>query len=791
MQNTYIIYKFLTMKILKISTITVAVLVAVFIIIACIFPPIAKNYINKHSKELIGRQINIKGLYINIFTGYARITDFQLLEANDLDTFVSFDTLSVDMSLHRLLANEVRINHISLTNPSVKVLQQGSEFNFDDLLALGSTDTLSADSPAAQPVASSTLQSPASDSLSPASPATTSANPLAIALYNISIQGGHILYKDLERNSVWQMENFGLQIPGVYFSGQNTDVGIALNFNDGGHLQTAIQYNMEAGNYLLDIDLTNFSIAPIQPYLTDFTRISTIGGILNTHLNIEGNAEHVTELVVRGNLGINHLSLADASHKEVLATDSIYIDMETINPGKAIFHFNTIAVNGIKTGFELRKDGNTMSDLFPETPEDTVRGAAEQTPAAGPQTTATAPDFKVSTFRINNSLFTFKDQTLRHPFTFSLENINLVADQLSLTQENKAKVSSTLKNGGTIIFNYEGKLDDLSNTDILLSINNLDLKTFTPYSMQYFGYPLQKGILSFSSVNNIRKSMLDGRNNLNIAKCEVGNKHKDPKPDYNIPLKTALYLIKDKDDLIRMDLPVKGDINSPEFSYRKIIFKTLTNLLVKVAVSPVNFLANSLGFSPEKLKNLPFEAVQNDFTPEQLTQINQLAEIIKAKPEMTLLLEQFVNVQQSKVQLADFYVKRNYYLQQHPEKSQTTLLPIDYSKIMEIDTKDIQFLNYVGTQVSEDKKTAYLDDQLLSLADSTQLNQLPHQLMDRRNQVLKEYLLRQEVPEKCIRISTATAEKLVAYKGKNQYTIGLVFAGDEPDPELIAEETEN
>ena len=29
------------------------------------------------------------------------------------------------------------------------------------------------------------------------------------------------------------MENFGLQIPGVYFSGQNTDVGIALNFNDG------------------------------------------------------------------------------------------------------------------------------------------------------------------------------------------------------------------------------------------------------------------------------------------------------------------------------------------------------------------------------------------------------------------------------------------------------------------------------------------------------------------------------------------------------------------------------
>lgn len=791
MSDTCIIYKFLTMKILKISTITVVVLIAVLILAACIFPPIAKNYINKHSKELIGRQVNVKGLYINIFTGYVRITDFQLLEADDRATFVSFDTLSVDMSLYRLLAHEVRINHISLTNPSINVLQQGSRFNFDDLLALGATDTLSAGSSVTtQPADSSTSLSSVPDSILPASPANIPAKALAIALYNISIQGGHILYKDTERNSVWQMENFGLQIPGVYFSGQNTDVGIALNFNDGGHLQTAIQYNMEAGNYLLDIDLTNFSIAPIQPYLTDFAQISAIGGLLNTHLNIEGNAEHVTELVIRGNLGINQLSLADANHKEVFATDSIYIDMETINPGKSIFHFNTIAVNGIKTGFELREDGDTMSDLLKQTPDDSVRVTTEPAPVAETQSTAPAPDFKVNTLRINNSLFTFKDQTLRQPFTFSLENISLVADELSLERENKAKISSTLKNGGTIMFNYEGKLSDISNTDILLSIKNLDLQTFTPYSMQYFGYPLEKGILSFSSVNNIRENILDGRNNLNIAECEVGNKHKDPKPDYNIPLKTALYLIKDKNDLIQMALPVKGDINSPEFSYRKIIFKTLTNLLVKVAVSPVNFLANSLGFSSDKLKNLPFEAVQNDFTPEQLIQINQLAEIIKAKPEMTLQLEQFVDVQQSKVQLAGFYVKRNYYLQQHPEKSQATLLPIDYSKIAETDTKDIQFLNYVNTQVSEDKKTAYLDDQLLSLADSTQLHQLTNQLMDRRNQLLKEYLIRQEVPEACIRISTATAEKLVTYKGANQYTVNLLFAGDEPDPELIAEETE-
>lgn len=774
------------MKAIKPIIITLSSLIILLVIIALITPPIAKNYIVKHSKELIGRQINMQGLYLNLFTGYARITGFELLEKDDQNTFVAFDTLSVDMSLYRLLANEVRINHINLINPNIRLIQNDSEFNFDDLLALGQTDTLTSSAapinpiPVATDTVSSAVATP--DTLSAPSPS----KGMAIALYNITIAGGHIQYKDIPRNSVWQMENFGLQIPGVYFSGQNTDVGIALNFNDGGHLQTAIQYNMEAGSYVLDIDLTNFSIAPLRPYLVDFLNINSIDGILDTHLNIEGNAKHVTELTVRGDIGLRGLALADNQNQRVFATDSILIDMEQINPGKSIFHFNTIAINGIQTAFNMRKDGSTITDLLKSEPEAAPTATPEIEVQKEDATPAPAPDFKINTFRINNSLFTFNDHTLHTPFSFSLENIQMLADNLTLDGKNKAKINSTLKNGGTITFNYEGELADFSNTDLLLSIKNLDLKVFTPYSLQYFGYPLQKGILSFSSVNNIRENMLDGRNNLNIAKCEVSNKQKDPKPEYNIPLKTALYLIKDVNDRIKMDLPVQGDINSPEFSYKKIIFKTLTNLLVKVAVSPVSFLANSLGFSSDKLKNLPFEAVQNDFTPEQLTQINQLSEIIKAKPEMTLVMEQFVNRQQSKIGLAQFFVKRNYYLQQHPEKTPETLLPIDFNIIIETDTKDIHFQTWVNNQVSEELKTAYLDDQVLSLADSVQLNQLTNQLIDRRNQLLKGYLLRQGVAEKCLRISTANDEKSAGYNGKTEYTINMIFEGDEPEEEIQA-----
>lgn len=63
-------------KFIKILGITLIIIAFLVIICAIIAPPIAKNYINKHGKELVGRKIQINGLYSNLFTGYNRMTDF-------------------------------------------------------------------------------------------------------------------------------------------------------------------------------------------------------------------------------------------------------------------------------------------------------------------------------------------------------------------------------------------------------------------------------------------------------------------------------------------------------------------------------------------------------------------------------------------------------------------------------------------------------------------------------------------------------------------------------------------
>ena len=225
-----------------------------------------------------------------------------------------------------------------------------------------------------------------------------------------------------------------------------------------------------------------------------------------------------------------------------------------------------------------------------------------------------------------------------------------------------------------------------------------------------------------------------------------------------------------------MNLPVSGNISSPEFSYRKLIFKTLTNLLIKVAVSPVSFLANSLGFSPDKLSSIPLIATQWDFTSEQYSTFNALTELLKAKPEMTLTLEQEIDREAAYNEIALFDIKKDYYLSMYPEKSDTTLQAIDYAKIMEIETKDSDFNNYLNSKVDPNISTRSVQEKARSLLSAAFVEAQINRLIELRNRQALNYLTTKGIPADHLKVSTSQA---IGYSGKHQYKINLVLEEDQ------------
>ena len=128
-------------KWIKITLIAAAVLAVLIVIAAIAVSPVAKNYIEKHDRELIGRSIRMERLRMNIFTGRLRVEGLKIGAAGDSTTFFALDSFDMRMRILPLLSNRVVVKHITFAGLNVKVYQRGSAFSFDDIIDHFASDT--------------------------------------------------------------------------------------------------------------------------------------------------------------------------------------------------------------------------------------------------------------------------------------------------------------------------------------------------------------------------------------------------------------------------------------------------------------------------------------------------------------------------------------------------------------------------------------------------------------------------------------------------------------------------
>ena len=90
-------------KICKTLLIILAVLIVLVLGIAIAASPVAKNYIEKHDRELLGRSIRMERLRMNIFTGRLRVEGLKIGGSGDSTTFFALDSFDMRMRILPLL----------------------------------------------------------------------------------------------------------------------------------------------------------------------------------------------------------------------------------------------------------------------------------------------------------------------------------------------------------------------------------------------------------------------------------------------------------------------------------------------------------------------------------------------------------------------------------------------------------------------------------------------------------------------------------------------------------------
>lgn len=605
---------------LRILLWVVGIVLALVIIVSLLAGPIAKGYVNGHGEELTGRKVHVEHVGLNLLTGTVNVRGLDVYEDDGEEVFAGFDTLDVRAHLLQIPFKMINLRHITLSGLHANIIQEGKRFNFASLIEHFSSD----DSTEVE---------------------DTTPSGWVMKFYNINIRHASLNYDDMLNHKGIHLPDINLSVPGFVLGGdEGSEGGLNIGFDKGGRLNVDANYDTKESLYHVDVNLEDFSVQNLDSYLADMLRYDDLRGSVNAHITADGNVNDIMKSSIGGTVAVNGVDLT-GSKGPVASFDALTVKVNNINLDDNSFDIGEVRLNGLKATYEQWKEYSNISLLMPkkESQGVTLQSGIEEDddkPAEEAEGKTGKPmQLHVGSLRVEDASITYNDHTLPDEFHFPVTGLSVSADDLTTAGGNNAQVRATLPGGGHLMVRWKGDIVNWKNyQDLFLTIKGLDMRQISPWAVAYTGYPVEDGTFGLTTRLAVNNSELDNQNKIDIYKAKVGDRRKDISAEVKIPLKAALYILKDKDDKILIEMPVKGNIDNPEFNYMKVVWKTLGNLLVKVATSPARALGSALGINSDELEFMVVAPDQHGLTSEQYHILSDLSAIAQSDPRITITL---------------------------------------------------------------------------------------------------------------------------------------------------------
>ncbi len=603
------------MKIIKYTLLFISI---ILIAIVAFGPNIAINQLEKNSKEWVGRKISIGDYSLNVFTGTMSITDFTLYETNDSSTFVSFDKFLIDLELYRLFSNKFVVEEVKLIGLQTYITQNDTIFNFDDLIAFYGDSTV------VEEVPTDTINEK---------------KPMAIEVSNIQLNAKTLSYTEMVLEHETELVNLNINLPYISWNTEGgSRAGIEFDLNNNGHFGFDMDFNPDSNEFIVDINIDNLNLATYYVYAREELNISKLEGILNSHIIINGDIDEIDKLIIEGELGLSNFVINDTNQQKLMGVEQLNIGISKIDEYNEDFIFDSIHFYNPYLNFELFDKETNLEKVLKETSEEAEVNTSD--------TTEDTMYYAINSFIIKNAVVDFKDHTTPRTFTYYLSEINMTANDItSDTNWVKTHLDILLNKRGKM--NVEFGFNPMKPEDLTVDyvMTNFKLSDINIYSELNTGYPFVNGDMYYYSKTTVRNGIIKSENKLRINDVEVGEKVEGWK---SIPLKFALYILKDKHGDIVLDIPIRGDVNDPDINIKKLAWTSFKNAIFKIASSPVDFISGLGNVDPNDVKTIEFEYGDTTLTNKITKQLDMLIEIEEAKPELSIALAYYNDTEKEK-----------------------------------------------------------------------------------------------------------------------------------------------
>ena len=730
--------------------------------------PIAEWYVEKHDTELIGRRVEMDDLRIKLFKGELSAKNVILYEEDNETHFARLGDVSAEMALKEIFDNHIHITRLDADEAYLRIDQNVDEFNFDDMLLY-------------------------LDEAYPEEEEEEESEPWKITIDNITIKRSHFAYFDHEIEQRWELTALDLTTPSFYLDNRFSHIDVATIINDSATLEGALELNYETWDFTFAGTLKEFPLAETYKYWTPYLNIGSVTGIADADFELEGNVMDIFAMNIRGTASARDFGVTTPTGGKVLLADELHIGVEELNIDKERYILSSLEANGYSSEMIFAKDGSTNFDiLFYNDPtitiESTMTEEGENLYDVKERVTVTTTEeeaplanmvIKIGHADLKGGEFLYSDDTMHRIFEYQLRDIAISGDNLDLMGNNKITLSAKLPKQGSVMLRWDGSLSDFYNQSLMLMLNNVDMVGLSPYVEHFTGFPIKDGNLTFRSQNVVSNGSLSGINQFGTYNFKLDKRDKSLDPEIKLPLRLAVWVLTDKDEHIDIDLPVSGHLDSPKFSYGKVIMKAVGGLMLKIAVSPFELMS---GNKQDAYQHIDLDLLEPGLGSEHYARLDKMAESLKEDDNVRVRLTQRVNYNRAAQRLANLNLKIAYYNHtQGDEQGYLDMLAFSRINDTKMSNKDvIAYADSLLTERGFDPNKMKTAEKAMTLYGDVVESQMV-QLMEHRNRTIMEYMgfNHQDMPEGAFSINNVVIEDMVDYHGKDRYTVTLIVDDEE------------
>ncbi|MBS0364325.1 MAG: DUF748 domain-containing protein [Proteobacteria bacterium] len=442
--------------------------------------------------------------------------------------------------------------------------------------------------------------------------------------------------------------------------GNSVDLVLNTAINSSGKLVVHGRVTPDSGAVRAQVEASSVALPVVQPYLSRYTALTLLSGSLGAKLSVERHADGLLDAA--GDCSIADLRTVDnalrqdfikwrelriagahyRSRPQSVKVASVtarepYVRM-VIAPDRTVNVSKVLTAPGATAAAPRGDKAATAAATHGVSQQSADGQPAHATPAEA-KATAQSPTLatSIAVVRIVNGSANYTDEWIKPSFSVGIQSLAGTITGLNSDPRSRAKVALTGKIDRYAPVNIDGDVNLLSAalyTDITMGFKDVDLTIVNPYSGHFAGYKIDKGKLSVDVTYKVDQRKLDAKQHFVVDQLQLGDRVESPDA-VHLPLKIAVALLKDRDGVIDLDLPMKGTLDDPTFRIGPIIWKMFVNLIVKAATAPFALLGHLFG-GGEHVNIISFAAGSGVLDKPGQDQAASLIKALQERPQLKL-----------------------------------------------------------------------------------------------------------------------------------------------------------